>query len=50
MNKNNSFVTDTVFYETNARVEVLLKVLPRDIKNVYNFVFDVGWETGVESG
>jgi hypothetical protein len=47
MNKNNTFVTDAIFYETNARVEVLLKIFPRHIENVDNFVFDVGWETGV---
>ncbi len=50
MDENDTFVTDTVLYETNTRVEVLLKVFPGNIKNINNFVFDVRWEAWVKSG
>ena len=47
MDENDSFVTNAVLYETNTRVEVLLKVFPGNIKNIDYFVFDVCWEARV---
>jgi hypothetical protein len=47
MYENDTFVTNAILYETNTRVEVLLKVFPGHIKNIDNFVFDVCWEAWV---